>query len=105
MDISEIIKELKNKKENGEIDDKDYDAEIDHLNEMIDLAYDTNRSVPDSNKKKAYDRVTKSIQRALKSIEKNNAELFDHLKRYCKLSDSEYCYTGIAEGVKWKLSQ
>ena len=96
---------LKEKLADGRIEIDDYNKKMKDKNEQISILYNTNRGVSDLDRKKDYDKVTKSIQRALKSIEKNNAELFDHLKRYCKLSDSEYCYTGIAEGVKWKLSQ
>lgn len=109
-DLSEALEiledkklKLEHKKTVGEIDDRDYDAEMKRLNELMDIAYDTNRSAPDSNKKKAYDRVTKSIQRALESIKTNNKELFGHLDSYCKPKGSKYCYTGLLKDISWKL--
>ena len=110
-DISEAIEiledrksRLKDKKAHGEIDHKEYDVEMKHLDELIGIAYDTGRPTKDRESKKAYDKVTKSIQRALDSIKKNHTELYSHLYRYCKPKQGMYCYTGV-EGISWKLYQ
>ena len=100
--IDEEQVKIENNYNDGRITYEDYEESLKNLKKAKNDVYRTNKVLPDKNNKRIYENVTKAINSAMKVIEFENKDLYEHLRDATVPKRRVFCYANH-DNIKWKL--